>query len=346
MNMNTSIRISPVVALLALTIVSCGSIRTASDVRDDVYYMPSDAPLTASVADVPPAPEPAPEPAPKSTPPTDDYYNAETATQYAPSNYYDMAYNDPYYYNYGRFGFNSGLTGLAGRTGYGYGQNGMMIGFGYGTGVYSGWSSIPYGYGGYYGNAYYAPWTYDIGYGGFGGYYGNPYGSYYGNPYGGYYGNPYGGYNGGWGPYYGPYGNACPYYSPVIVGGSSSTVVSHRPGMGGNSSGNGGTSSRPANEFRDPIGLTNRAVDERGVRSQPVQGQQTRTPDHSRIRYYEPERQPTTRPTRETSPRTAPARENHGTERATPSRNDGGSRNNNDSGSGSGSGGGSGGRRR
>ena len=103
MNMNTSIRISPVVALLALTIVSCGSIRTASDVRDDVYYMPSDAPLTASVADVPPAPEPAPEPAPKSTPPTDDYYNAETATQYAPSNYYDMAYNDPYYYNYGRF---------------------------------------------------------------------------------------------------------------------------------------------------------------------------------------------------------------------------------------------------
>ena len=224
--MNTSIRISPVVALLALTIASCGSMRTASDVRDDVYYMPSDAPLTASISDVPPASEPAPQTQEKSAPPSDDYYDAETATQYAPSNYYDMAYNDPYYYNYGRFGFNSGLTGLAGRTGFGYGQNGMMIGFGYGTGMYSGWSAIPnYGYGGYYsgwnpygpyGNAFYDPW-----YNGFGGYGG--YGGYGG--FGGYYGNPYGGFNGGWGPYYGPYGNACPYYSPVIVGGSSSSVA-------------------------------------------------------------------------------------------------------------------------
>ncbi len=208
----------------------------AAQVRDDVYFLPSQAPPPVAVVEETPAEEPAK--------PADDYYDAGSAAQAnGTGNYYDMAYNDPYYYNYGRFGFGSGMGWQTGWNGPGWG-----MGMGWGSGM--GWStSLSFGWGSPY-------------YGGYGGW-GSPYGGYgyggWGNPYyGGYspwgWNDPWNSY--GYGNYYGPCGNCYGCYSPIIVGGSSSgVVVGHRPSVNGSGMATAGTVGQARASFRDPVGL-------------------------------------------------------------------------------------------
>ena len=216
--MNTN-RILYALIPIGVLMGSCASTRDTAGSNDGVYFTPSSKPLAVATTA-------APVPAPASA--TVDYYDAKTSQQLgANRDYYDMAYNDPYYYNYGRFGFNQGLSSGWNSMGYGIGM-GMGIGMGYGSGF---GSSFGYGsgFGGMYGNpysgfnnslwgpgyGYYNPWNNGgFGYGGYGGY-----GSYYGGS--GYYG-PYGGYGSG--------------YVPVTYGDvPRNTVVNHRPSIGSGS---------------------------------------------------------------------------------------------------------------
>lgn len=249
--MNTSGHIIQALLLVAITASSCTTMRTASDVRDDVYYMPSEAPALATTAPAAPV-------EPERTVIQDDYYDDGAAKQYGPvgGNFYDAAYNDPYYYNTGRFGFGMGTGMMGWQTGWngpgwgmgmGYGWGGgWSMGFGYGTGWYDpfwgpGWGSPYWGWGRPWG------WNRPWGWGGWGSPWYDPW---------------YGGYGYG-GPYMGPYGGSyC--YNPVVVGGSSGVVVGHRPSTnGGGASGQGGGGTRPQMQLRDPVGLvrpeTNRA---------------------------------------------------------------------------------------
>lgn len=231
--------------LAALLLASCMGTQPVVQHDDDVYYMPSQAKAKAPAAASAQQPEPA-----AAVPPTDDYYDAGTSQDLGTDrNYYDMAYNDPYYYNYGRFGFNSapmgwqtGWNGPGWGIGFGSGSfgpswggsMGMSYGWGYGTGVYSGWwrptYSLGYGFG--WGN----PWNFGY----------SPYG-WYGDPYYGYGG--YGGY--GWGNYNSPFG-PCGMYYPVSVG---NTVVAHRGGVT-HTGANGGTDVRqPRMALRNPVSL-------------------------------------------------------------------------------------------
>jgi hypothetical protein len=249
----------PLALAIAILAGSCASMREGTGVADDIYYSPSDPQPVAS-APAPKANVPAEEPVqqPKSS---EDYYDPKTAQDYSSRTYYDMAYNDPYYYNYGRFGFGSGMgMGMmgwqSGWNGPGWG-GGMGYGMGYGWGQpYSGWSmSMSYGYG----NGFYDPW-----YGGWGNpYYMNP----YYRPIGMY--DPYMGY--GYGNYYGPYGPCYTCYAPVVVGGSSGVLVGHRPSMGGRPADGGGNEqlSQPR-VLRDPVGLTpsSRGPEERTMERQ------------------------------------------------------------------------------
>lgn len=154
-----------------------------------------------------------------------------------------MTYNDPYYYNYGRFGFNQGISsgwnsmGMGMGIGIGYGS-GFGSSFGYGSGFggmygnpYSGFNNNPWGPG--YG--YYNPWNSGAyGYGGYGGY-----GSYYGGS--GYYG-PYGGYGSG--------------YVPVTYGDAPrTTVVNHRPSIGSGSGSRSSIEPGTRTNTRNMIGL-------------------------------------------------------------------------------------------
>ncbi len=186
---------------IGLLMGSCASTQRTATVNDDVYFMPSSAPapVMASASALPPEQAAA----------TDDYYDAKTSQQLgADRNYYDMTYNDPYYYNYGRFGFGTGLAGWqSGWNGPGWG-----MGMGYGMGNM-------YGYGGY-GQNMYSPY-----YGGFNSPYNNFYGSGYG--YNSFYGGGY-----GYGNYYSPYGNYGSGYVPVSYGDYRSTATYHRPSMG------------------------------------------------------------------------------------------------------------------
>ncbi|MBK9628587.1 MAG: hypothetical protein IPO56_13065 [Flavobacteriales bacterium] len=198
-------------------LASCGSLAPTASVRDDVYYMPSEAPVTVSLYDTPAA-----DPAPT----TDDYYDANTSQQLgADKSYYDMTYNDPYYYNYGRFGFGtqmngwqSGWSGAGWGMGMGWGNSGWGSNAGWGYGMGSPWMN-PYGYGSSYG----------YGYGGYNGW-NSPWGMNCGGMY-----NPYGygsmGY--GYGGYQSPYGNCYNCYSPLVTGDTwNGTTVGHRPSMG------------------------------------------------------------------------------------------------------------------
>ncbi len=218
-------------------LVACGSLRETSAVRDDVYDIP-DRTLMASVA--PATPEPAKEVA---------YYDPDQASRYAPGTYADRTYNDPYYYNYSRFGFGYSNFGS---------YNGMGIGMGWNSGYGNNtWYNSPTGY--------YDPYWGTSWQSGYGLYGGNPYGGYYNpwnagyDPYG--WGQPhYGGYSsyyGGYNPYmggYNPYGGG----GYVLGGGNgpgSSVVVAHRPGMSGGGS-FGSTSSQPRTSRTVPGLLT------------------------------------------------------------------------------------------
>lgn len=247
------------VAIVTMVVSSCGSLAPTASVRDDVYFLPSQAPLTASMDGG--APDVSSTPAP-----TDDYYDPQTSQQMgADRNYYDLTYNDPYYYNYGRFGFNNFGNSMAFQPNLYMGAYGNSMAWGFGTGVYSGWyrpgfsgSCSPFGgINGWDQFAWYNDPFYNNGWGspyGFGGY--NGYGS-CGYGFGGGY---------GYGNYYSPYGNCYSCYTPVVTGDAGyGTMVGHRPSTrGGGSMSNVGLN-RPV---RNTVGLMPAPRGTNGVRYQ------------------------------------------------------------------------------
>ena len=242
--MSTTIRPLANLLVLFMMATSCATIQPTADVRDDVYFLPSMGPAVTSVEAMNPTREEVP-----SGQPTDDYYDANTSQQLgADRSYYDMTYNDPYYYNYGRFGFGTGLSG------YQTGWNGP--GWGMGMGIDNGYGSM--GYGG--GNCWGSGFGNGMGWGG--GWNSNPYNS-WNNPYttfGSCYIDPYYNNGYGYGNYQSPFGSCYSCYTPVIVGGTSNVVVAHRPAMGSG----GGMRTSPGTSrstLRDPIRLVPTAGD-------------------------------------------------------------------------------------
>jgi len=234
----------PVLLLASLLFASCTGARSTVQHDDDVYFMPSQAPPVVAKAEEPPAP--VSEPAPAAS---DDYFDEGTSQQLGTDRgYYDMAYNDPYFYNYGRFGFGAG-AGM-GMMGWQNGWNGPGWGMGFG------WGSPGFGWGNGFGD----PWATGPGWG-----WNQPFG--WGNNGWGYDGWGYGGFNGwgnagyngwGWGNwgYYGnywsPYGACHTCYTPIVIGGG--TYVGHRRPM--NRSSSGGSGAFGPRAVRDPVGLS------------------------------------------------------------------------------------------
>ncbi|MBS1547495.1 MAG: hypothetical protein JSU02_08980 [Bacteroidetes bacterium] len=217
---------------LALLISACGSLQETTAVKDDVYDIP-DRTATAAAAYGQQAQQQSDESS------GDAYYDPTESRQSGSFDrgYYDMAYNDPYYYNYGRFGFGTGIGSYGPGWGMGlsYGWptsfGSMSLGYGYGSGLY--------GYSPYWANSWMSGYGY--GYDPFG-YYG------YGN-----YGYGWGGYGMGYGPYQGPWGGCFNCYEPW---GYSNTVYSHRPSMTATST--AGTTTAPR-LMRNPAGLLQEA---------------------------------------------------------------------------------------
>ncbi len=206
---------------------SCTSTREGVVVRDDVYYTPGDAPVAAT------APPPS-EATPEASVPADDYYSPEVAaeTRSGSSGYYDMTYNDPYYYNYDRFGFNPTWNMYAGwGMGTWGGMNGWSIGMSTGWGR-PGWGS-PWGWNRPWGMS---PWGWDP--------WGSPWG--WNSPWNA-------GWGMGYGPYYGPWGACMTCYCPMVIGAGSGAYYGPRPGLGG--SGVRPVKSAAGLTPRDPAGL-------------------------------------------------------------------------------------------
>lgn len=249
--------------LLALMLASCASTQNTTAVRDDVYFMPSDEPVAAAR----PKPAPSPEDEARMQPVqpgeqgTDDYYDPGVAQEQERRNYYDMAYNDPFFYNYGRFGFGTQLGWNMGWNGPGWGM-GMgwndpwRNGAGWGRprdGMWMAWSSSWGWHDPWFGNGmgWNDPWM-------------NP-GMGWGNsmfsPWGGMgmwnrplgWNRPWGMDPWGNGPYAGPFGGCWNCYSPIIIGGGSQPVVRPRTGLGGGP--RNGSASQPRVVSRDPAGL-------------------------------------------------------------------------------------------
>ncbi|MGB3524439.1 MAG: hypothetical protein WBB32_00590 [Flavobacteriales bacterium] len=259
---------------LLLLLASCGSLQETTSVADDVYDIPDRQAMAAKAAAERPAQE-------QGT--SDDYYDpAESArANSASEEYYNMTYNDPYYYNYGRFGFGTGIGSYGPSIGmsmsYGWPTSFGSMGIGYSTGYGAG-----YGYNPYWGNS----WMSGYGYSPYGF---NPYGYYgYGN-----YGYGYGGYGMGYGPYQGPWGGCYGCYEPYGYG---NVVYSHRPSM---SSGSMNTSTPGAPRMmRNPASLMPDANPLRRPAADPGRSTTTR-PDRiaapttpSRTNTREPARRP------------------------------------------------------
>ncbi|MEO8069270.1 MAG: hypothetical protein ABI599_16350 [Flavobacteriales bacterium] len=332
MRNTTALTTTSGIGLLVLLISGCSQSKDAAYVRDDVYDRPDPRSITAAVAG-----EEKTVAAPEQTA---DYYNPGEAERYAnPRGYYDMAYNDPYYYGYDRYGF--GMS-----YGNQWGYNSWSNGYGYGNV----WND-PYwnGYGSYgscngWNNGYNNGW-------GHGGGWNNGYGSgyYNGCGCGNSWNSPYnyGGYN-GYG-YYG-YGGGCyNCYQPIVTSGGEGwgggTVYSHRPSFGGGSGGAGNGTSAPVGQrmnARDQIGLMKPLPD----RTRPAMSNGANT---TRPNYQGTGTQPRTEPTTRPAERPRVIR-NEGERREKPEviqrDNNGGRTINNDRNTGGGNnGGGSGGRR-
>ncbi|HEX2616810.1 MAG TPA: hypothetical protein VHL57_04660, partial [Flavobacteriales bacterium] len=219
--MNTFIKTLPIAALL---LASCGSLQETTSVRDDVYDIPDRTVLASTAGAMTEEAAPAEQQ-------QDPYYDERESQDQRRGDYYDMTYNDPYWYNYGRFGFNSGYGGGYGGYGSGFG---MSMGYGWPTS----WGGMSIGYStGYYDPYWSNSWMsgYGMGYSPFGSPYGYGYGGYGYSPFGyGY--NPYGYYGGGyWSPYQGPWGGCYGCYVPVDYGNGNGYVYGHRPSMTGQS---------------------------------------------------------------------------------------------------------------
>jgi len=232
-------------------------VRETASVKDDVYDIPDRKALLAAAASRDSAQQSAQQQ-------QDDYYDPKVAHDDSARDYYDMTYNDPYYYNYSRFGFGSTISN--------YGPS-------YGMGMSYGWptsfGSMSLGIGTSYG---YNP------YGGMGGYGYNPYDPYgyygYGN-----YGYGYGGYGmgyGGYGPYQGPWAGSYipPGYGYGNTGDSysSGVVYGHRPSIS-SGSGNSGGSPSTQRMYRGPVGL----LQADGQPRQSVTPQSARSPQRRTI---------------------------------------------------------------
>lgn len=295
--------------VLGVLLASCGSMQPVSQVRDDIYFMPSEAPPTASIAPTKPTP-----PAPHEMEVVEDYFDQGTSQELGTSrSFYDMAYNDPHYYNYGRFGFGSGMgmggMGMGGMgMGFMSGWNGpgwgMSMGYGWGSGMGMGGMGMGgMGWGSPYG--WYDPWDpwnrWDPW---------NPYNRWnrWNRPWGmggmGWGMNPYGGW--GMGNYWGPFGNCMACYAPVVVGGSSNTYIGHRSSMGaggGSATGGGRGSYQPRMPLRDPVSLD--PVRREAARPQTATRQDQQLQGRDRDRSF-----PSTTPRNDTrsgtTPRTAP----------------------------------------
>jgi len=250
--------VSTMTGMVAMVVLlaSCGSMQPVSQVRDDIYFRPSDAPATASTNGRNDRMRPD---RPEEMEVVEDYFDQNTSKQLGTSgNYYDMAYNDPFYYNQGRFGFGMGMGGMGmggmGMGGMGMGMGGMGMGM---MGWQSGWAGPGWGMG--------------MGWGmgpsmGMGMGWGSPFGWYdpwcpwnpwspWNRPMGMGWNRPWGWHNpwmmgggwgmGGWGMgnYWGPWGNCWNCYMPIVVGGSSNTFVGHRPSMGSGGGTGGGSRS-------------------------------------------------------------------------------------------------------
>lgn len=318
-------------ALLVMLISGCSQSRDAAYVRDDVYDRPDPRTVTAAVMEEE-----------KSAPATEqsDYYNPDEAQRYAnPRGYYDMAYNDPYYYGYDRYGFGMSYGNQWGGSmwgsGYGYGNvwNDPFYG-GYGSCMgNNGWYN---GYGSSWGYGYGSGWSYGSGY-----YNGYGCGNSWNSPYN------YGGYN-GYG-YYG-YGGGCyNCYQPIVIHGGdgwgSGTVYSHRPNFGSGTSSTGNGTNPPVGQrinTRDPIGLL-KPLPER-VRPAMINDPGTTRPSFQTGDGTRPRTEPVSRPAdrppvirqeRERRERPAPTQRNdNGGSRTIPDRNTGGGNNGGGSGGG------------
>lgn len=253
-----------------LLLSACGSLRDTTAYSDDVYDVPDRQAMAAKAAAEQPAQQQGS---------SDDYYNPSESrnANSADRDYYDMTYNDPYYYNYGRFGFGTGIGSYGPSYGmgmsYGWPTSFGSMSIGYGTGYGGG-----YGYNPYWGNSAMNGYGYD------------PYGYYgYGN-----YGSGYGGYGSGYGPYQSPWGGCYGCYEPTGYG---NVVYSHRPSM---TSGSYSTTAPSAPRMmRNPAGL----LDTAPTRSQSYNNERSTNTRPGRIvtprtNSRTIERQPESRPSR------------------------------------------------
>lgn len=284
----------PYIIILGMLLPACSTLRDTASTTDDVYDIPDRAAMASARAAAVPAAD-----TPRAT---DDYYDPAESQRAATSrDYYDLTYNDPYYYNYGRFGFGTGIGAFGPSYGMGlsygwptsFGSMHMSFGTGYGM----------YGYNPYWGNSWMSGYGYWPSYGY------DPYGYYgYGN-----YGPGWGGYGMGYGPYYGPWGQCYGCYEPISY---NNVAYRHRPSV---SSGAGSTNTTHAPRMgRNPAGLIAPAPAALGGTNQGSWTERTR-PDRTTTVPATPtrdnnvDRGPTTRPTQgatrtQTRPESRPGR--------------------------------------
>jgi hypothetical protein len=218
MNTYNSLPAYCTIGLLLVGLVACTNQRPLGQVKDDVYDIAPPAPMAASSAPVDGGIE-------------DEYFDPNEAQKFQDRGYYDMAYNDPYWYNYGRFGF--------GQTVSPFGSS--MYSMGLGGSPYSPWSS----WNDPFGNSMWGSWNdpfannWSM--------WGHPCGPYYGGPSWGMAAGPYM----GWG-YYDAWGNCwgcyqpCAYSAPVNNTSAPVIVAPRRAPGQGTVAGGSGTSTPPA----------------------------------------------------------------------------------------------------
>ena len=235
--MNTLLRTISMLLITGALVSGCGSMQNTTAVRDDVYYMPSDGPV-ATAPDKPEKPSKPDAQELDRMEPVEDYYDPGTAAQESRRGFYDMTYNDPFYYNYGRFGFGTQLGWQNGWNGPGWG---MGMGSGWGMGWNDPWFNMNIGWG----NNFHDPWGWNQPWG-----WSRPWG--WNQPWG--WSRPWMNdpWMGGFGPYQGPWGGCMACYSPVVIGGGNQVVVRPRTGLGG---GTRPVSGQPRMTTRDPAGL-------------------------------------------------------------------------------------------
>lgn len=230
--------------LAALFLASCGALKETAYAPDDVYYQEESGYVREVVASAP-----AERNSNNTSDDSDEYYNPQEARRAERRGFYDVAYRDPYFYNYGRFGFNSGAWGMgmgnpigAGyRPFYGSPYNGA-----FGTGSYWGGGSSFYGYDPFMNNNMYSsgPWMSPYNNNGWGNSW--AYGGYspnwmYPNNF---YGNSFNPYMGYYDPFNGYYGNGgyCPnMFNPVV----SSSAYNYGPRSSINNLSNTSAGGRP-----------------------------------------------------------------------------------------------------